>query len=156
MRLSLSVFVAMSAKSLKWAAIAGWFAAGVLIIILFAAHRPQPKKEIIIRSVRQDAQLDPLPLSATNAPLVLLEYVNTYRTEPGWIAASNDRIYAGLVDRVWSAAYTAPVYRHTLNLLAGSGFGVQYTYAIAGRYPIGGMILYSGGVKIFACAGFQW
>lgn len=125
-------------------------------IALVFVCKPSPEREIIIGEVRQDAIKEPLPLSMTNKPLVLLEYVNEYRTSPGWVAASNDRIYAGLADRAWSAVYTIPSRRNTLNLLAGSGVGVQYTHTLAGRYPLGGMILYADGIKVFASAGYQW
>jgi len=138
-----------------WIAGLGWLVAGALALMLIVTHKPQ-RKEITIGAVRQDAVHEPLPITMTNQPLVLLQAVNEYRTSPGWIVASNDRIYAGLADRAWSASYTVPTYRHTLSILGGMGVGVHYTYAIAGRYPVGGMILYSGGVKVFASAGYRW
>jgi len=146
--------MANRAKLLVLFYVGGWILAGVLVLMLFV--RPAPRA-LTVGEARQDIQPDPLPIALTNEPIVLWQYANAYRTEPGWIAASNDRIYAGLADRAWSAPYTLPEYRHEVCVYAGSGLGVGYSYLIGGRFPIGGALFYAGdAVQAFASAGYRW
>jgi hypothetical protein len=135
----------------------GWGAA--ILLIVYIAARPAEPPRLIIGEVRQDVQLDALPLTLTNTPLVLWDIANEYRTAPGWLTVSNSRIYAGLVDRTWSAPYTLPPpHRHTLNVWLGAGVGISYTRSIIrDRYTVGGMMLYSGDAAgVFAGAGYRW
>jgi hypothetical protein len=127
----------------------------VLLAIVLLTRSSAPAR-LSLGAVRQDTQLDPLPVTLTNEPLVLLGYVNEYRTSPGWITSSNDRIYAGVADRTWSAPYEITSYKHEVNIFAGAGVGVQYTYTLGGRYPIGATILYADTVRVFASAGYKW
>jgi len=134
--------------------VSGWVAACVLAVAFFT--RPSPAGPAV-GEVRQDVILDPLPIALTNEPAVLWQYANDYRTSPGWITASNGRVYAGLADRVWSAPYTLPQYRHEISVYAGAGFGIGYTWLLGGRYPVGGALFYTGGaVRVFASAGWRW
>lgn len=82
----------------------------------------------------------------TQPPVVLTEHVtneivrtnevvifiagelNAYRTNSGWIAQSNQRIYAGLYKRAWSAPYSLPAQRkNSVAVLFGGGIGARYT-----------------------------
>jgi len=145
---------ALSMTTSKWLALSGWLAAAALGAILLARPAPQA---LTVGEARQDVSLAPLPIAMTNEPIILWQYANEYRAAPGWIAASNDRIYAGLADRAWSAPYALPSYRHEISVYAGSGLGVGYTYLIGGRLPIGGALMYAGGeVQAFASAGWRW
>jgi len=136
-------------------AVAGWVIALTLAAVLYFRAAPA---SIDIGAVRQDVRLDPLPMSASSQPLMLLDAVNAYRTAPGWIASSNARIYAGLVDRVWSAPYAVQQpYRHAISVWGGAGAGVSYTYAIFDRWTLGGMVLYSSGSPgMLAGVGYRW
>ena len=138
------------------ATVSGWIIALALAVILFLRAPAVPV--LVVGEVRQDVQLDPLPLTMTNQPLALLDAVNTYRASPGWIASSNERIYAGLVDRVWSAPYTVQrTHRHAIGVWAGSGGAISYTYVIFDRWTLGGMVLYAGGSPgMLAGVGYRW
>jgi hypothetical protein len=130
----------------------GWVIAILLVYASFARDDEPPA--LILGEVRQDVALDPLPLALTNTPIVLWEIANEYRTLPGWIAVSNKRVYAGLHDRVWSAAYMMPVFRHEVRAYFGTGLGVGYAYLLRDRLPVGAALFSSGGV--FVTAGYRW
>ena len=133
----------------------GWVVAVLLVFIL--ASRPTQSR-LVVGEVRQDVQFEPLSLVLTNQPIVLWEIANTYHTAPGWIVSSNDRIWAGLADRVWSAPYTVHAnYKHTVSVWAGAGVGISYTRTLFDRYTIGGMLLCAESTpRVLVGAGYKW
>jgi len=130
----------------------GWIIAAILAVLLIRESCGS-SGGIRIGVTRQDIVLTNLPTSWTNRPGEILDMVNEYRTANGWIALTNDRIYAGLVDRVWSAPIVSvPKLRHEITLWVGNGIGATYQYQLFDHFSVGGGLFYVG-ENIAAMAG---
>lgn len=148
-------------KVLGWA---GWGIALFLAAMLIRGLcSPSISAEIELGHARQDRILGPLPLSMQTNPGLLLAQANAYRTNYGWISASNGRIFAGLpglnsdADRIWSAPYTMPDYRHEVTVWLGQGSGISYQYQIFDHWSVGGMLLYvNKEMTGLASVGYRW
>lgn len=120
-------------------------------------HDSCTRSDLVIGPVRQDVVLGPLPASAMTNPAALLQSVNDYRTASGWISSSNDRIWAGLSNRVWSAPYETSDYRHEVTLWAGAGYGISYQYALFDHWTVGGSIFRVGDqTAAMGGVGYRW
>ena len=146
-------------KALFWV---GWIAAVVLAVLLFRECAAGPDG-ITIGDTRQDVALGPLPASAMSNPAALLTSVNAYRTNPGWISASNGRIWAGLPgaaddeDRIWSAEYDVPDLRNEITVWAGQGWGVSYQRQLFEHWTAGAAIFRVGDeTSALAGVGYRW
>lgn len=140
----------------RWLGLA-WKVAIIGACVFFLLTRGRSTPEITVGQVRQDVVHGPLPASAMTNPAALLHAVNDYRTAPGWIAASNDRIWAGLSNRMWSAPYDLPDHRHEVTIWAGQGIGLGYQYQLFDHWSVGGLLLYSGEqVSGLAGVGYRW
>lgn len=130
----------------------GWIIAAILAVLLIRSSC-ESSGGIRIGVTRQDIVLTNLPASWTNRPAEILDMVNAYRTANGWIALTNDRVYAGLLDRVWSAPIVKlPEMRHEITLWIGTGIGAMYQYQLFDNFSIGGGLFYVG-ENIAAMAG---
>lgn len=142
---------------------AGWVAAAVLLVLLLRDGCSGPD-EIRIGDTRQDVVLGPLPASAMSNPAALLISLNAYRTNPGWIASSNGRIWAGLFGatdgegRIWSADYELPdELKNELTVWAGQGWGVSYQRHIFEHWTAGAAIFRIGDqTAALAGVGYRW
>lgn len=147
-------------KIITWT---GWLAAAVICFFLVRGSCAGPDP-ITVGQVRQDGVLGPLPASAMSNPAALLAAANAYRTNSGWISASNGRIWAGLPGpdedsgRIWSAPYSGPAgYRHEVTVWLGQGGGVSYQYQLFDHWSVGGMLIYAGEqVSGLAGVGYRW
>lgn len=135
----------------------GWIVAAILAFLLIRSSCDDPCG-IRIGITRQDIVLTNLPASWTNRPGEILDMVNMYRTNNGWIALTNDRIYAGLVDRVWSAPIVrVPQWRHEITLWIASGIGATYQYQLFDHFSIGGGVFYvDDAVAVMAGVGYRF
>ena len=148
-------------KAMTWS---GWAVAVILAVVLFRELCCSSRSaEIRLGQVRQDSVLGPLPLWMQTNTGLLVAHVDAYRTNDGWISASNGRIFAGLpgldsgADRIWSAPYTLPGYRHEVTVWLGQGGGISYQYLLFDRWSVGGMLLYTGEqVSGLAGVGYRW
>ena len=135
----------------------GWIVAIILAVLLIRSSCSD-SGGIRIGITRQDIVLTNLPASWTNRPGQILDMVNEYRTANGWIALTNDRIYAGLVDRVWSAPIVhVPTFRQEITLWIGRGIGASYQYQALDHLSIGGGLFYvDDAVAIMAGVGYRF
>jgi hypothetical protein len=148
-------------KVVTWS---GWAIAVILAVVLFRdLCCSSSSAEIVVGQVRQDRILGPLPLSMQTNPSLLMAHANAYRTNEGWISASNGQIFAGLpgldadAGRIWSAPYTLPSYRHEVTVWLGQGGGVSYQYQLLEHWSVGGMLLYTcDQVSGLAGVGYRW
>ena len=147
-------------RILSWS---GWAVAVVLGVIVVREACCSPDK-LVLGPVRQDVVLGPLPASAMTNPGALLVSLNAYRTNAGWISASNGRIWAGLPgstddeDRIWSASYDAPDdLRNELTIWAGQGWGVSYQRQLFDHWSAGAAIFRVGDqTAALAGVGYRW
>jgi len=88
----------------------------------------------------------PYEVSKTNIYtnyLSMLDELNKYLTEPGWIRHSDNQIFAGLYQRTWSVPYSVfrPNYKHSVGVLVGEGLLIDYRYQLLERVSIRGGLL---------------
>lgn len=147
--------VANIARALFWVA-----AVAVLVIaaVMVANHfsQSEPGIEIDDGSLASNS-LSPIEIGQMSESN-LVTIVNAYRTNVPWLSVSNDRIYAGLYDRYWSAEYSVGDYKNEAGLLFGTGFGAYYNRTIFGRFTIGGVLIIDAdkNFEAFGTAGYKW
>ena len=120
---------------------------GVYVVERLAPAPTRPQVEIRERTIIQERTLPPI---VTKLQTILTQYVTNkdavatlsnaivdydrYRTLPGWVAISNDRIHAGLVARAWSVEYVVRERNNIAGALAGSMFGGVYLRRIGNAW----------------------
>lgn len=91
-----------------------------------------------IVQIRTQARIVRVPTNPAEMA-ALVDELNGYRTGPGWIAASNRRVWAGLQARAWAADYavdTIPVLWQ-VGLWAGYGGAGAYVSRKVGPVRLG-------------------
>lgn len=79
-----------------------------------------------------------------------------YRTLPGWIAVSNDRIWAGLVARIWNAEYHVNERANVAGAFGGTMFGGLYLRRL-GPFWVGGLAgAGDGKAQVAGIAAWSW
>ena len=148
-------------------------AAGLLVIGgVYVAERlapvpDRPRVEVRERTIIQTVTLPPAKLMTvltqyvTNKPALtslsnaLADY-DRYRTLPGWIAISNDRIHAGLVARSWSVEYTVNSRNNIAGAVAGTLFGGIYLRRIGSAWVGAVAGVADGKAQIGGVAAWSW
>jgi hypothetical protein len=67
-----------------------------------------------------------------------MQELDRFRTAPGWIAATNNRLWAGVGPRWWSAEYDISPPSNIVGGYAGTGAGAFYLRRL-GRWYVGGI-----------------
>lgn len=126
----------------------------VAVILLYNRTSPEPGIKPGSLVANSLAAIEIGQLSESN----LVDMANQYRTNNPWLAVSNEKIYAGLYDRYWSADYFLPGQKNEAGLLFGTGFGAYYHYTIFDRFTIGGVLIIDAEKNFgaFGTAGYKW
>lgn len=120
-------------KNIAWTILA--------IIISILAILKMVNKDGEIKLDKESLQANSLS-AITNGELSyneILSNVNQYRTNKPWIAASNNRIWAGIYNRDWSIEYSSEQDKklNEVGILIGTGFGLYYQRTIFDSWTIG-------------------
>lgn len=130
---------------------------------------PQDKQRVEVKTVYQDRVLPGVDRAVyrtltnyvTNTTelsnlVTRMQELDKYRTLPGWIATSNDRIHAGLVARSWSAEYRVNERNNIAGAVAGSVLGGMYMRRV-GVWWVGGVAgVADGRGQVSALAALSW
>lgn len=90
----------------------------------------------------------------------MISNINKYRTNIPWIAASNNRIWAGLFNRDWSIDYSisSESFDNEIGFMLGTGFGLYYHRTIFECWTIGIDVIFDKekDFNAFGKVGYKW